>query len=63
MLNTLMGVMIPQGSAHKNVKAPIDAVSIATWRLKSAGAEQELFGKKVVIDSLVNKLEKGTQEK
>ena len=61
VLNRLEGVQIWRGSAHRKVKAIIDAVSHARWRLKAVGAEQELFGKKVVIGSLVSRLEEGTQ--
>ena len=52
----LMGVKIPQGSVHTKGKALIDAVSMTKWRLKAKGAEQELFGKKVILG-----LEEGTQ--
>ena len=55
-LKRLMEAKIPQGFAHKKVKALIDAVSVARWRLKAAGAEQELFGYMVMIGSLVNRL-------
>ena len=47
--------------AHREVNSLIDAVSVARWWLKAVGAEHELFGKKVVIGSLVSRLEEGTQ--
>ena len=40
----------------KKVQAHADAVSVARWKLKAAGAEQELFSNKGAISSLVNKL-------
>ena len=49
-LNKFMGVKIPQGLAHRKVKAPVESISIASWRLIAAGAVHELFGKKVVKD-------------
>ena len=49
-----------QGSSHRNVGALIVAVSVARWRLKTVGAEQEIFNKRV-INSLVSKVDEGTQ--
>ena len=60
MLSSLIRVRMLQGSSHRNVGALIVAVSVARWRLKTVGAEQEIFNKRV-INSLVSKVDEGTQ--
>ena len=62
VLNGLLAVKIPRGSAYGKVKALIDAVNIAIWRLMAVGAEQELFGKMDIIASLKSRFEERTDE-
>ena len=55
-VNSPLRVRIQQGSQYRKVSALIVAVSNASWRLKTVGAKQKLFGKRIVITSLVSKI-------
>ena len=43
------------------IEALIVAISIVRWRLRTVGAERELFSRSGVITSLVSRLDEGTQ--
>ena len=62
-INMLLKTSLPRRSAHKKVRALIDAINDARAYLREVGHEQQIVGSKTNIGVQVSKLKEETQER